>query len=58
MAEDSILLISENALLEKVGPGLLVSMDILMMELHSSLERTEKHRQQIYFLSLCACVCA
>ncbi|KAJ5631537.1 S-adenosyl-L-methionine-dependent methyltransferase [Penicillium longicatenatum] len=42
MAEDSILLINENTLPKKDAPAFSVAMDILMMEMYASLERTEK----------------
>ncbi|GKZ37597.1 hypothetical protein AbraIFM66950_009214 [Aspergillus brasiliensis] len=42
MAADSVLLINENVLPEMNAPGFSASMDIIMMELYGSLERTEK----------------
>ncbi|KAJ6084265.1 S-adenosyl-L-methionine-dependent methyltransferase [Penicillium sp. IBT 16267x] len=42
MAEDSVLLINENTLPEKDAPAFSVVMDILMIEMYASLERTEK----------------
>ncbi|RAL04867.1 S-adenosyl-L-methionine-dependent methyltransferase [Aspergillus ibericus CBS 121593] len=42
MAEDSVLLVNENTLPEQAAPAGSVAVDILMMELYASLERTEK----------------
>ncbi|KAJ5659270.1 S-adenosyl-L-methionine-dependent methyltransferase [Penicillium longicatenatum] len=42
MTEDSILLINENTLPKKDAPAFSVAMDILMVEMYASLERTEK----------------
>ncbi|RDH32301.1 S-adenosyl-L-methionine-dependent methyltransferase [Aspergillus welwitschiae] len=42
MATDSVLLINENVLPEINAPGFSSSMDIIMMELYGSLERTER----------------
>ncbi|BCS10681.1 O-methyltransferase [Aspergillus luchuensis] len=42
MAADSVLLINENVLPEMNASGFSASMDIIMMELYGSLERTEK----------------
>ncbi|KAJ5916915.1 S-adenosyl-L-methionine-dependent methyltransferase [Penicillium tannophilum] len=42
MADDSILLINENTLPEKDAPEFSIALDILMMEMYGSLERTEK----------------
>ncbi|PYH29859.1 O-methyltransferase [Aspergillus neoniger CBS 115656] len=42
MAADSVLLINENVLPEMNAPGFSASMDIIMMELYGSMERTEK----------------
>ncbi|KAJ5180607.1 S-adenosyl-L-methionine-dependent methyltransferase [Penicillium capsulatum] len=42
MAEDSVLLINENTLPERDASSFSVALDILMMEVYASLERTEK----------------